>query len=415
MSQKVYDLVIAGAGITGLYVATHYLEKYPTHSVKIIEKNKYVGGRIYTHRPYIPGKGRYQWEAGAGRIPLTHRRVIGLIKKYGLTFQRWATPSNLEDPFPDLVPIYLKPLQSLPAHVLGQHTLATLLQKIHGPTVTKHFIKKFPYWAEFHTLRADLALDAFLLGPLGGQQKIGWGGCAEGLSMIVERMAEHVRSRGGEIQLYTSVLQVDPESKSIQILSHEMGNKKQYIYAKNIVMALDADSLRNVKGITKYISALGRLKSEPLLRIYAVFPTHHKEAWFSGMAKQVFPNSPIRFFIPMNASNGLVMISYTEGHDTEEWMKMSESQRKQQLMMELRRIFPEKKVPDPITISFHYWKSGCTYWLPGSYDPYQLSRQSVQPNPLYSLYFCNESFAVQQSWIESGLEQGDHVIKQLLK
>ncbi len=414
MSQKVYDLVIAGAGITGLYVATRYLEKHPTHSVLVVERNSYLGGRIYTHHQQVKGKGQYQWEAGAGRIPLTHTRVIGLIKKYGLTFQKWNAPSNLDDPFPDLVPIYLKPLLSLPTCVLGQHTLATLLRKIHGPTITDHFIKKFPYWAEFHTLRADLALDAFLYGPLGGQQGIGWGGCVEGLSMIVERMAEDVRSRGGEIQLQTSVVQVDPESRSIQIVSNEKGNKKERIYAKKIVMALDATSLRNVKGITEHVSALGRLRAEPLLRVYAVFPTHKGQSWFSGMAKHVFPNNPIRFFIPMQAERGLAMISYTEGRDTEQWMNMSEGIRKKKIMTELRQIFPDYVVPDPLFVKFHYWKTGCTYWLPGPYDPYRLSQESIQPIPSKELYFCNESFSIQQSWMESGLEQADHVLQRIL-
>ena len=417
MSQPVYDLVIAGAGITGLYVATQYLKKNPNHSVLIVERNNYLGGRVYTHRPYILGKGIYQWEAGAGRISMTHSRVIGLITHYGLTFQRWIAPPNLEDSFPDLIPLYLEPLLALSPSVLGQHTLGTLLRRIHGTPKADHFMKKFPYWAEFHTLRADLALDAFLRGALGGQQVVsgsGWGGCTDGLSALMERMGEDVRTRGGEIQLQTSVVQVDLEGMTIQIVSHDKGYKKDQIHAKKIVMALDATSLRKVKGVAEHVSALRHLIAEPLLRVYAVFPVHKGRSWFSEMAKQVFPSSPIRFFIPIQAEKGLAMISYTEGRDAEHWMAMSEGIRKKRMMTELRRIFPENEIPDPLFIKFHHWKTGCTYWLPGNYDPYQLSHESIQPDSSKELYLCNESFAIQQSWMESGLEQADHVLQRII-
>ena len=40
-----YDIIIVGAGITGLYLANKIKDK----SVLIIEKSHYLGGRIYTY------------------------------------------------------------------------------------------------------------------------------------------------------------------------------------------------------------------------------------------------------------------------------------------------------------------------------------------------------------------------------
>jgi hypothetical protein len=159
------------------------------------------------------------------------------------------------------------------------------------------------------------------------------------------------------------------------------------------------------------------------------------------MAKQVVPG-PIRFFIPMDPSKGLSMISYTEGRDAKHWIKspshrrgasaehiMPEKRREKEIMRALRELYPDKEIPDPIAIRFHGWNTGCPYWLPargatatakenwtpGAYDVEKESDQSVQPDPTEPLYLCSESFAVQQSWMESALVQAEKVLTKLLR
>ena len=107
------------------------------------------------------------------------------------------------------------------------------------------------------------------------------------------------------------------------------------------------------------------------------------------------------------------MISYTEGKDASHWMDMPEKRREKEIMAELRRTFPDKEIPDPLLIKFHPWRSGCTYWVPGRYDVEEESNKSVQPIPGLPLYLCSESFAVQQSWMESALVQAEKVLQRL--
>jgi hypothetical protein len=443
----------------------------------VIERNNYLGGRIYTHHQQVKGKGQYQWEAGAGRIALTHKRVIGLIREYGLTFTKWSKererrpeererrpeererrPEERErrpkagkrfienGPFPSLVPIYLAPLLSLKPSVLAENTLDTLLTAIYGKQKANAFMSLFPYWAEFHTLRADVALDAFLHGPLGGHT--GYGGCVEGLSALADEMGKDITKRGGTIRLGTPLLDIqeekeekkDKEHGPIRVLVQSKDSKKEWLEAKRVVLAMDATSLQRMEGlkaIKNKISALNHLTTEPLFRIYAVFPTglvppkpqggdkllykggdKNSTSWFSGMDKVVVP-TPIRFFIPMDATKGLAMISYMEGKDAEYWMDMPEKRREKEIMAELRKTFPDKEIPDPLLIKFHPWRSGCTYWVPsgtpGPYDVEEESNKSVQPIPGLPLYLCSESFAVQQSWMESALVQAEKVLQRVLR
>jgi hypothetical protein len=136
------------------------------------------------------------------------------------------------------------------------------------------------------------------------------------------------------------------------------------------------------------------------------------------MAKEVLPHSPIRFFIPMDASKGLAMISYTEGRDAMRWMGIkSVKEREKATMKALRALYPDKEIPDPIAIKFHGWERGCTYWLPSqtgrNYSAEEESDKSVEPLSGLPLYLCSESFAVQQSWMESALIQAEKVVLRL--
>jgi hypothetical protein len=469
-----YDLIVAGAGIAGLYVATQYLRAHPTHRVLVVERNRMLGGRVSTHHPTV-NKTKFQLEAGAGRIPISHKKVIGLIKQYGLTFQPWYPPKALVDPFPDLAAAYLPPLTRLPPAVLATNTLDVLLERVYGKEIADSFICTFPYWAEMRTLRADVALEAFLQGPLGEQSKgtegaerregpqgreakgsrpagPRWGGCAEGLSALTDRMGEDVKERGGAIRLQTSFVEVTyRRDKGVEVCIQAKDQKEgEWLVCKKLVVALDATSLRHVKGLGNRLPVLRHLKAEPLLRVYAVFglvppskssldkrgsmlpvqaasPQGGDESakgkpWFNGMAKVVVP-TPIRFFIPMDESKGVAMISYTEGQDALYWMRMKDKRKREAaLMAALRKTFPDREIPDPLAIFFYGWEQGCTYWTPApkgtaSASPYSVeeaSAQSVQPFPGVPLYLCGESFAVQQSWMESALVQAEKVLGRVL-
>ena len=75
----VYDYVIVGAGIAGLYTGLKLLKANPSKKILILEKYDYNGGRIVTYR----NRG-HQWEIGAGRISMRHGRLLKLMDDYHL-------------------------------------------------------------------------------------------------------------------------------------------------------------------------------------------------------------------------------------------------------------------------------------------------------------------------------------------
>jgi monoamine oxidase len=77
---KSKKVIIVGAGMAGLVAADELLRA--GHDPLILEAKSRVGGRVYTIRePFAPG---LYGEAGAMRIPRSHKLTLALIEKFGL-------------------------------------------------------------------------------------------------------------------------------------------------------------------------------------------------------------------------------------------------------------------------------------------------------------------------------------------
>ena len=410
MSQSCYDIIIVGAGLSGLRVGIEVLSKSPDLRCCIIEKYGYNGGRVFTYHKTIKGVGDVQWEHGAGRISTSHKKVLSLFKKYKLTFlpisadTMWLKDGLTENDFSALIDIYITPLCSLSSSILQSHTLSELLHMIYGDIPS--FYLQFPYYAEIHTLRADLALHSFQAEM---KSNSGFGVCQEGLSSLTDHMADEFIKRGGTIVQKTELRSVS-YSKSFSLECMESCTKKKRFFQSSVcVLALHHQALTHIKGV-QHFPVLKKLVMEPLLRVYAVFPVTRKQSWFSDLSKIVTPGH-IRYIIPIDPSRGIIMISYTEGPDAEYWMKQSPSVTQSNIMKSIRILFPDRSIPDPIFFKLAPWTSGCTYWLPGSYDVHEESRESLHPDKKIPLFMCGESFAVHQAWMESALDQADCLLE----
>lgn len=420
--MSLYDLIIVGGGIAGLRVGIESLKLNPNLKCCILEKYGYIGGRIVTFRKDIPKVGAVQWENGAGRISTSHKRVLKLLDDYKLTFIpigadtdfiNKSAPTISKNNFTDLIQFYLEPISKLPPDTLANHTLKELLDKTMGSSVAKRFYEQFPYYSEIHVLRADLALSAFQNEMKSNE---GFGVCKEGLSTMIDAMANEFIHLGGTIIMNTTLFKItnNPDN-SIKLECKILNIPKNISYTgKNVVLALHHSALKDVKGIK--LSVLKHLTMTPLLRIYAIFPINRGISWFSNL-NRIVTDSPIRYIIPIDISRGIIMISYTDGQDAKKWMKqdtsaVNEDTIQDLVMTEIRQLFPDRTIPEPIFFKQHPWTSGCTYWLPGSYDVIEESKNSLRPLPdsFPNLFMCGESFAVNQCWMESALEQADKLL-----
>jgi monoamine oxidase len=302
-----YDVVIVGAGLAGLYTALQLLKKDVSTRVLIVEKYGYLGGRMVTHH----GPRGIHWEIGAGRIGDEHSMVLGLIKDYGLhtvpigseAGSLWLGKDIEPNHFTELIRTYMLPLQGLSQSVLQMNTLGDLLERVHGPVKARDFYRLFPYWGEIHTLRADLGLHNFQKEFDG---TMNYCVCAEGLSTLIQRMVKDIEGRGAIIRTNKEVTNIREEDGHVYLDVKD----QEPIECDRCVLALHADALKKIPFVRKHMPALKHLAMEPLVLMYAVFPTHKGRSWFSDLGKMVTGDA-IRYIIPVNPAKGVVMISYT--------------------------------------------------------------------------------------------------------
>jgi len=405
----VYNFIIVGGGAAGLFCGVELLKREPKPKVCILESYEKVGGRVSTHRDKHHGV-QYQWENGAGRVAESHLLVKDLMKRYDLHkapigngATNWYDGPN---PFFSLIPTYLAPLLALPEATLKKTTVAKLLEDIHGPEKAKEFCLFFPYWAEMQVMRADLALKGFL-DIFGGKEEFFV--ITEGFQAITDGLAKEFVEAGGIIQLKSKVQDVKETRTGVEVQL-----KDGELQADKCILALPASALKALPSIEPKMPILKNIVMCPLLRIYAVFPVHKGQSWFSDLPSTVVHNK-LRYIIPVNSAKGIIMISYTDGDDAYNWIqilnKKGIKEVQKQIMSLIRHTFPHRSIPEPHQFKAYPWDRGCSYWTPGTYDVDASLEKSYQISP--KIYACGESLSFKQAWVESALESATNLLKRL--
>jgi glycine/D-amino acid oxidase-like deaminating enzyme len=427
----VYDIVIVGAGISGLYSARQLARQYPNLKIALAEKYKGLGGRTYSYSP--PHHEDITWEMGAGRIRRDHRLVMGLLKEYGLTwvpigeaisFKKSGSSPIEANTFESVgIPVYLQPLSFLNTSALENYTIQELLEEIYGSLKTREILAEFPYRAEVSVMRADLALDGFLgHGEMASHE--GYGIIAEGFSELVRRMREELEKRGVAILQKHELVDFTDAGHGATDLTFKFGYDEPgkphgeiVLRARRaVILALHKDAVAKLPPFRGW-KTLEHLKTEPLLRTYAIFPKRGGKVWFDGMTRIVTPQRP-RYILPMNADKGVIMISYTDADDTRDYMRIQkhhgDKALEKAILKDVRALFPGLYIPNPTFFRSHPWETGTTYWLPGNYNPLVASEGACHPLG-GNIWMCGESWSMRQAWVEGALEHTEQMLGKLKK
>lgn len=393
------NTLIIGGGITGLYLAEQLAKR--GDDVLLLEKNPYFGGRVYTFRDR---RRRLEYEAGAGRIHRRHRLVAGLVRRFGLRTYSFTGEAGYADVFAGLY----RALSRLPQATLRRHTIADLI-----PPAARHILKMYPYWAETHLMRADVALASFApRGVMMDTAPDAFYGIVGGIDMLTQRLIPAARREGARLLTGHAVHDVRRIAPGhFEAMAGPEASPKR-VTARRVIFATCRCSLGQFR-LLRGEPFLDRLATSPLLRIYAVYPVDSRtgQAWFADLPMTVTAG-PLRFVIPINARKGLIMISYTDGADTVRWRDLDGAALTAAIQAEVHRMWPDRHVPAPTYLRKHYWSGGCTYWLPGDYDVERVAAAASNPSP--DVYVCGESVSVgHQAWIEGSLETVDKLLRRL--
>ena len=471
----IYDFVIVGGGIGGLYTAYKLHLQFPKKTILVLEKENYLGGRVFTYRDKF-----MTVEAGAGRFSDKNIKLLKLIHDLGLdskvvpvtgsvgyapadgtssvynsfadtpisakSFMRKAANSIRDysslngNPLPLLESMGMTaldvslgnsniPISGLIAKVVlaSKGELVEKLQNIsfiyYATQVLKNdseiqlILDAFGYYSELVIMNAYDAIQLMdELGPF--NQFFTMNG---GLSQIIENLVSRLSSKYVKIRknknVFDIVLHMDDNTNET-FFEIFISENVHCAVTRVCICALPSNALKKLT-ISRYFSPLlKQVVCSPLCRIYSKFAVGSDgDVWFKGMPK-LTTNNNLRMIIPINEKEGVIMISYTDNKFAKYWKKVYDKYGVDGVDSRIAKLIKEstgKDIPRPLKTRVCYWDCGVGYWGIGA-DSSVVSQSILKPFGDLSFYVCGEHFSEKfQQWMEGALETSEKVVADIVK
>ena len=414
----IYDIIILGGGISGLYSAYKLLQKDKTLKILILEKNNYLGGRMKTYQKTINGITYYQ-EEGAWRFNSNHKLLLKLIHELGLKdnlrnldLKKDFIPSTkYDEKFINFDPIiYINKIieysKKDEKSTIQSYTLKEYSKKILKKDESKFFIDSFGYYKIL-----DInAYDGILLLESGLKFNLKFYTIYPGVSIIIDKIKSKILENNGEIILNTNVLNID--FNEINRLFTINTNNGIYT-SKKCILALPKQNLIKFSILKSIKKDLESIEVSNMSKIFAIF--NKKHIWFKNIG-HVFTNNKLRQIIPRDKENGSILLSYCDGKFAEYWKNLKDKKKDlflQEIKKNIFKIF-KIKIQYPLFTKFIYWNNAAGYWKKNK-DSTVISKKILHPYKDIPLYICGENYSKNQAWMEGALNTSKSVVNKIIK
>lgn len=440
--MDMYDTIIVGGGISGLYAGLLILRKNPKHRLLILEKERYLGGRILTYTDKYMNV-----EKGGARFSEYHTRMLDLVANYGLKshlveisgdaafypgkhtdlapepmsfFESLINPvgvlvnvlSDAVSPMP-IVPLIMRVIiysKLLSRAYLISHTFVQLAENVLDKDEIATVLGGFGYYTELVEMNARDAIALMEGGLNPSHQFYVLGG---GLSQLIAKMVAELNR--GERRILTDVDVASIEYAENHFLIKSKSGKKHY--GLGCICALPKEAAQRLTIFRPISKMLDKILCFPLCRIYSKFDmTNRDNTWIRDLPKLTTDNA-LRIVIPIDANAGVIMSSYTDHHFADAWLSLYEKEGIKGVNKELQRLFGEMlghPIPAPISTKVFHWKCGVGYWGLGA-DSDVIAEAVSQPIVGVPLYLCGEHYSAKnQQWIEGALETAERVVEKYM-
>ena len=437
-----YDIIVIGGGIAGLYTTYKIHKRNPGTRVLLIEKENRIGGRIHTYKDQF-----MTVEAGAGRINGSQPLIMNLINELGLTSKLHKNngnavfrpadytesiessvsnaPQSSNNPIinnviditlgPETLPnasliLYLVAIsKTYSKQYLQNHTLSQYAQQVLTKQQVTFIKQSFGYYSELVIMNAYDAIKLLiLLGPNNT-----FYGMNDGIEQIIEKM-EALINRNPNITLLKSkeVTKIVYRERIFDVYQ----NNTKYECVK-CICALPKPALLKLPIFKSIRSLINKVECGTLCRIYSQFDVDPKtnRVWFANMEKFTTDND-LRMVIPYNKKERTIMMSYSDNIFADKWKKMYEDKGVRTVNKKLQDDMLEsigKHIPTPKNTKLFYWECGVGYWTPGA-DSKKIAEKMIKPFSNMPLFICGENYSENgQQWMEGALETSEEVLSRL--
>jgi hypothetical protein len=410
-----YDIIIVGGGIAGLYSAYKIKKKYPRANILILERNRegYLGGRtgndIFEGEKIVTG-------AGIGR---KHKDVllIKLLKELEIKTHEFITGSNYANtiiPHCDVKTIFLNLKKQFNGNIHGHMTFKQYATSIIGKILYKQFIT----CAGYSDYEAESAYETLYHYGFDDNYS-SWTGIHIPWDTLVEKLASKIG--------YGNIM----HSQSVQNIRTITNNKKEidsYIIetrtnrfeTKHVIVATTVEPLKKMlPGASRKTSVYQQIHSQPFLRIYGKFSKNSVNIMRTMVPGLLIVPGPLYKIIPINPTKGVYMIAYNDNVPAtmlHQHTKNTKNNRETLARLLEKSIGVPNNTLELESISDYYWSEGTHYFDPlrGIYKSRDYFLRVAQ-HPSENMWVVGEMVSKNQGWVEGALESVENVISEVLK
>ena len=400
--MNVYDYIIIGAGISGLYAAEKLIDRASSLKILIIEKSSVIGGRAYNTKFHGVS---VETGAGVGRWP-HDKKLKNWVEKHlnhsidiincKLTY--WNPYTRQFSNTPEMNVYEESQSLTYPTrYERSQLTFKNWIDKLKGIK----YRKKFVYIASYDDyLKMDIvdAIENYHFQDIQPMSKIFGVEWTE----HEERVASYLRSKNVDIHLNEIVKKIEKVDYNYIINN---------IYeTKKLILAIPSEAAIPLLEHSGYVHTAQLLEnnigSQYFIRAYVHFKGS-KNIIENNIGDEIVCGNPFRKIIPIDKEKRIYMIAYCDNIHTRFWRDLSNISKSKQIkkvQKELEKMFYDKNIIIDDLICF-YHQHATHYYKPLSLE--FSSREDFINHVVYiddNFTMIGESVALNQGWVNSAID-----------
>lgn len=399
-----YDYIIIGGGVAGLYMNYLLNDKYKT---LLLEKNNYFGGRVLEgcfHHKKVP--------MGAKVGATFNKHLMRLLKRINISYK----PLNEKTTIISKDPVDMRHMVHM---IVNKYNILKNinLNNINLKTMSaKDFIIKYFGEDFFHIYCKFAEYTDFFHESIGNYIK--YYPIKDHIPVISNKNIVKINWTKMVLRLYNIIKK---KNKLIRNYTVKKITKKDSYYiidnkykTKNIIFAVTINALlkiatnNNIFKTTNYKKYIG---SVPFIRIY----TWHK----NGHKLNIDPYNIVdsRLHKIMKITDKILTIMEVDNMNAKYWKKFIGNKKLliKHIKNEIKKIL-SKDIADKFTIDdmlISSWLDAVHYIKPSKYTSLQIIKKLMTPAP--NIYVCGEMISLKQGWVEGAVESVDRLFKILPK
>lgn len=393
-----YDYIIIGGGIAGLYINV-LLANTKKYKTLLIEKNNYLGGRAIEtkfHNKYI--------KLGAGIAAPHNKHLLQVLDKLKIEYNTYPatidllfdTKFNMYDAIKKIIKKYrtLKKQNNTDIYYLN---VEQFIKKYFG----KDFFEEYNKIAEYKDyLKSDLEYYIKYY-PITDHDPSPYKLVSLKWTDLINKLESIIRQNNQKIKLNFSV-----DNIKLNGDTYIINNKYK---TKNIIFAITINNLQTILNKTNIIDINYKkyIGTVPFLRIY----TYHKNGHKLNIPRYSITDNQIEKIIVI--SDEILMISYSDYKYADYWYNLYNTD-KEKLLDKLKQLFIKStgQTIEIDDIEFAYWDEGIHYYYPQK-DIKLNKIISNLSNPCDNIYVIGEMLSYKQGWVEGAIESANRIYKQI--